>query len=160
MLSARLIQMIEAHAESLTQEAVDDILTSQHTRSLGRFSKAELRPRIFAFYRNLGSWIGNPNEGPVQLEYEEVGRIRRRQAIPLSEIIYTLIIIKKHLGRYIHDHGLITFSGDRIVPGELIPFQLYSLQELNDLVGDFFDRALYHLARGYEMEATEKHLAA
>jgi hypothetical protein len=30
---------------------------------------------------------------------------------------------------------------------------MYGIQELNYLVGDFFDKALYHLARGYEMEA-------
>ncbi|MBP2679444.1 MAG: hypothetical protein H6Q82_2509, partial [Deltaproteobacteria bacterium] len=34
-----------------------------------------------------------------------------------------------------------------------LPVQLYGIQEMNYLVGDFFDKALYHLARGYEMEA-------
>ena len=38
-------------------------------------------------------------------------------------------------------------------PQELLPLELHSIQELNYQVGEFFDRALYHLARGYESEA-------
>ena len=40
-----------------------------------------------------------------------------------------------------------------MTPDELVPVELYSIQELNYLVGDFFDRALYHLVRGYESAA-------
>ena len=35
----------------------------------------------------------------------------------------------------------------------MLPLYLYSLQELNATVGEFFDEALYHLARGYESQA-------
>jgi hypothetical protein len=33
---------------------------------------------------------------------------------------------------------------------ELLPVLLYEIQELNYMVGHFFDAALYHMARGYE----------
>jgi hypothetical protein len=36
---------------------------------------------------------------------------------------------------------------------ELLPVHLHGIQELNDMVGDFFDRAMYYLARGYELSA-------
>jgi len=45
------------------------------------------------------------------------------------------------------------FPGDRIAAQELLPLELHSVQELNYQVGEFFDRALYHLTRGYEAEA-------
>jgi hypothetical protein len=32
-----------------------------------------------------------------------------------------------------------------------IPVELYGIQELNYMVGEFFDRALYHLIGGYEV---------
>jgi hypothetical protein len=35
----------------------------------------------------------------------------------------------------------------------MIPLESYSIQELNYVVGDFFDRALYYLLRGYELQA-------
>jgi RsbT co-antagonist protein rsbRD N-terminal domain len=150
MLTSRLIQLIETHAESLTNEAVQDVLTNEGTSSFRRVPIAELRPRIAALYQNLGKWIGNPKEEAVRKEYEEWGRTRFRQGIPLSEIVYCVILIKTHLRRFIREHGLVVFSGDRVTPGELVPVELYGIQELNYMVGEFFDRALYHLARGYE----------
>jgi hypothetical protein len=50
----------------------------------------------------------------------------------------------------------VVFSGDRFVSGEMVPLELYSIQELNYVVGDFFDRALYYLLRGYELEAQKR----
>jgi len=63
-----------------------------------------------------------------------------------------LILIKKHLRSYIREHAAVVFSGDRLVPGEMVPLELYSIQELNYVVGDFFDRALWYLLRGYEFQ--------
>jgi hypothetical protein len=44
-------------------------------------------------------------------------------------------------------------SADPVASGEFLPVHLHGVQELNYMVGDFFDRALYYLARGYEAEA-------
>jgi hypothetical protein len=59
------------------------------------------------------------------------------------------------------DHYLIGFCARtgrsrRIAAQELLPLELHSVQELNYQVGEFFDRALYHLARGYESEAAAR----
>jgi hypothetical protein len=50
------------------------------------------------------------------------------------------MLSKKHLSKFIREHGLVEFSGDRVTPQELIPVELYSIQELHYLVGEFFDR--------------------
>jgi hypothetical protein len=52
MLTSRLIQLIETHAESLTNEAVQDVLTNEFTGSFRRVPIAEFRPRIAALYQN------------------------------------------------------------------------------------------------------------
>jgi hypothetical protein len=153
MLANRLIQLIENHSASLTEEVLHDVLANEKTASFRRVPREELKPRIAALYENLGKWIGNPNEHDIRKEYEYWGRTRFRQGIPFSEIIYALILTKTHLRKFIREHGLVTFPGDRLTPDELVPVELYSIQELNYLVGDFFDRALYHLVRGYESVA-------
>ena len=147
MLTSRLMELIEARATSLTHEALQDIVTNERTSSFRRVPIAELEPRIAALYLNLGKWVGNPQEEAVQKEYEEWGRTRYRQGIPLSEIVYCLILAKAHLRRFIREHGLVSFSGDRVTPDELVPVQLHGIQELNYMIGEFFDRALYHLNR-------------
>jgi len=150
MFAPRLIQLIETHAHSLTTEVMDDILTNAHTTSFRNVPKAELELRIADLYQNLGKWIGDPSERSVRGEYEYWGRSRVRQGIPLSEVVYCVILAKKHLRRFIREHGLVEFRGDRVTPSELVPVELYGIQELNYMVGDFFDKALYYLASGYE----------
>ena len=154
MLANRVIQLIENHSDSLTQEALRDILTNENTISFRRVPREELKPRIAALYENLGKWIGKPNEDDIRQEYEDWGRTRFRQGIPFSEIVYVLMLTKRYLRKFIREHGMVAFSGDRVTPDELVPVELYSIQELNYLVGDFFDRALYHLVRGYESAAS------
>jgi len=144
--------LIEAHADALTQDALNDLLTNAHTPSFHK-SLEELAERVYATYHNVGTWIGNPNEEAVAAEYETWGALRFRQGIPLSEIVYALNRLKYHLSRFVRDYGLVDFSGDRVPGGDLIGVQLYSIQELNYMVGEFFDRAMYYLARGYEKEA-------
>jgi hypothetical protein len=88
MRSARLIQLVETHSEGLTREVLQDLATNPRTRSFRAVPRAELEPRIGSLYRNLGAWMGDPQDDAVRAEYEEWGRIRFRQGIPLSEIIY------------------------------------------------------------------------
>jgi len=148
MLTSRLMELIYRHAASLTHAAVEDVLSNECTASFRRIPRAELESRIAAMYQNLSKWIGNSGEG-VREEYEDWGRTRFRQGIPLSEIVYSVILMKHHLRDFIREHGQVVFSGDRLAK-EMIGVELYSIQELNYMVGEFFDRALYHLAKGYE----------
>jgi hypothetical protein len=156
MLTARLIELIETHADGLTRDALKDLATNPRTGTFRLVPPDELRERIFATYHNLGKWIGDPDDDAMRAAYESWGARRLRQGIPLSEIVYALILIKHHLRQFVRSHGLVEFSGDRVVPGDLIGVQLHSIQELNYLVGDFFDRAMYYLARGYEQEASRQ----
>jgi hypothetical protein len=156
VLSAQIIKLIEAHAESLTREVVADLLTNEHTPSYLRIPKEEVAQRALAFYQNLGNWIGNPKDDAIRAEYERWGEIRCREGIPVSEIVYSLILRKKYIRRYIREYGFVESSHERFASGEPLPLALYNIQELNYVVGDFFDRALYYIMRGYEMQAKAK----
>ena len=153
MLTARLMELIGTHTRSLISETMQDIFTNDRTSSFRRLRAEELEPRIAALYLNLGNWVGSPKEDAIQKEYEEWGRARFRQGIPLSELVYCIILAKSRLRRFIREYGLVGFSGERVTPDELVPVELYGMQELNYMLGEFFDRALYHLARGYEAGA-------
>ena len=155
MLGARLLQMIQAHAGPLSREVVDDLMTNERTPAFRRLRAADVDSRISAVFHGLGRWLDEGNEDAVRDEYEEMGRTRFRQSVPVSELFYALVITKSHLRRYIREHGVVDFAGDRVAPQELLPLELHSIQDFNYRVGEFFDRALYHLARGYEAEALE-----
>jgi hypothetical protein len=155
MLGARLLQLIEAHAGPLSRDVVDDLMTNERTPTFRRLNAADVETRVSALFYGLGKWIGDADEDAVRDEYEDMGRVRFRQGVPVSELIYALLIMKSHLRGYIREHALVDFAGDRVAPQELLPLELHSIQDINYRVGEFFDRALYHLARGYEAEARD-----
>jgi hypothetical protein len=153
MLGAQLLRLIQTHAGALTNDAMRDLTSDERTPHFARLNASELETRVAALYWNLGKWIGNADEKEIRDEYERMGRIRFHEGVPVSELVYALLLTKKHLRRYIRDYGLVDFAGDRVVPEEFLPLELHSIQELNYQVGEFFDRALYHLTHGYELEA-------
>jgi hypothetical protein len=153
MIFAKLIELIEANAERLTGDVAHALVTDQRTWSFRRVPRKELEERIFEIYRHLGDWIGEPDDARVQAEFEAWGHRRFGQGMQLSEIVCAVIILKQHLRRYIRDHGLVDAASPRADSEYVLPMHLYGLQELNARVGEFFDRALYYLALGYEAEA-------
>ena len=148
--------LIQAHAGPLTYDAVKDLTTNERTPTFRRLNPADVESRVAALYYNLGKWIGDPDERAVREEYEDMGRVRFREGAQISELVYALLLTKQHLRRYIREHGLVDFPGDRVVTEEMLPLELHSIQELNYHLGEFFDRALFHLARGYESEAAAR----
>ena len=153
MIAAKLIELIEIHAGRLTHDAAQDLITNRRTPGFANVPREELESRLFELVHHLGNWIGDPKSDRVEAEFLGWGRRRFDQLIPLSEIVYAIIILKQHLRRYIRDNGLVDAAFPRIDGDYLLPMHLHSLQDLNVRVGEFFDEALYYLARGYESEA-------
>jgi len=153
MIAARLIELIEVHSPALSLDIARDLRGNTRTQGFHRVPLEDLQPRIFEIVHHLGDWIGNPRCDQVRQEFALWGARRFDQQIPLSEIVYAIIILKQHLRRYIDDHGLVNASFPRVDGDYVLPMHLQSLQELNMTVAEFFDEALYYLARGYEAQA-------
>lgn len=142
MLSARLVRMIEEHAERLAREVLKDLKTNPRTRAYQPLSEQDLYDRVYDVYHNLGRWLGEKDEGQIESRYGELGRVRRREGIPISQVVYALILIKERLLAYIRTEG---FAGSAV--------ELYQEEELTHLVDRFFDKALYSTVLGYEAAA-------
>jgi hypothetical protein len=153
VIGAKLVELIEVHARRLTTDVVQDLVTNDRTRGFRAVREIDLEQRLFHILNQLGNWIGDPHSVQVQAEFTDWGRHRFDQGIPLSELIYGIIVIKQHLRRYISDNGLVDAAFPRVESDYVLPLHLHSLQELNASVGQFFDEALYHLACGYEERA-------
>jgi hypothetical protein len=153
MIAAKLVELIEIHAQQLTTDVARDLATHARTRGFGAVRQQDLETRLFQILHHLGNWIGDPRAQTVQAEFSDWGRRRFDEGIPLSELVYAVIVFKQHLRRYIADNGLVDASFPRVENDYVLPMHLHSLQELNTRVGQFFDEALYYLARGYEERA-------
>jgi len=153
MIAAKLVELIEVHAPYLTGDITSDLVTNERTRGFRAVPPLDLEQRLFEILNHLGDWIGDPRSKKVQAEFTDWGRRRFDQGIPLSELIFAIIVIKQHLRRYINDNGLVDASFPRMEGDYILPLHLHSLQDLNARVGQFFDEALYDLAGGYEERA-------
>lgn len=151
MIAEKLVELVEIHANRLSADVAQDLVTNVRTRGFHKVPKADLEARVFRLFHHLGDWLSDRRSEKVKAEFAEWGSRRFDQEIPLSEIIYAIVILKQHLRRYIRDNGLIEATFPRSEPDYVLPLHMNSLQELNLQVGQFFDEALYHLAIGYEM---------
>ncbi len=142
MLSARLVKLIEEHAEQLTAGLVKDLQSNPHTRAYHKLSHQELHHRAYDVYRHLGEWLGHKADDRIEAGYRALGEERHAENVPLSEVVYALILIKYHLRDYVRTAGLVNST-----------VELYQQLELDRLVGQFFDKATYYAVRGYEHAA-------
>jgi hypothetical protein len=139
MLSARLVRLIEDHAEPLAREVVKDLTANPRTTAYHALARDDLYRRVYDVYHNLGRWVGGNDDSAIERSYGELGRLRRREGIALSQVAYALILTKDHLLTFIRTKG---FAGSAV--------ELYQEEELTHLVDRFFDKALYNTLLGYE----------
>jgi hypothetical protein len=140
MISVRLVAMIEDHADQLTAGLVNDLQRHPRLNGYHRLARLELHNRAYDVYHNLGKWVARGSESEIELNYTDLGRRRYREGIPLSEVILALLLTKGHLLEYVKTSGLSDTALD-----------LYQELELVQVVSQFFDKAIYHAARGFEL---------
>jgi len=145
MLSAKLIQMIEEHADTLSKAVVRQLRSNARLPALGQLPEGELRDRALDILRRLGHWLAESNEKEISSHFGEVGRRRAAQHIPLHEVIYGLQLLKRRILHFARDQGI-----------DLTTLQLYAEEELEHQVGIFFDTVIYEVARAYEKALRDK----
>ena len=150
MIAEKLVELVEIHASRLSADVAQDLATNARTRGFHKVPRADLEARVFRLFHHLGDWISDRRSEKVKVEFADWGVRRFDQEIPLSEIVYAIIVLKQHLRQYIRDNGLVEATFPRTEMDYVLPMHMNSLQELNLQVGQFFDEALYHLTIGYE----------
>lgn len=144
MISAKLVKMIEDHAEQLAQELVNDIKTNLQTRSYHQFSSKEIHRRVYDVYRNLSDWLIDKTESEIQQSYMALGKERFEEKIPISQVIFSLVLTRNHLVKYVKKHGLADTA-----------LEFFMELELLFLVTKFYDKAIYYTVCGYEEQQTK-----
>ena len=138
MLLEELVKLVESRAEELTELMVRKVRESPRTAAYHRFGDDELGERARLVYANLGKWLEEGSEGLVEEEYFRLGKLRCQERIPLSQVIWALLLTRRNLWEFIELQGWDTVS------------DLQRTLDLEILVVRFFDRAILHAASGYE----------
>lgn len=141
MLAIRLVRLIEKHSEQLSRELSEKVWNSSRCSDLHKVPATELEARTHEIYRNLSDWLMYKTDAEVERRYTELGELRATQGVAHSHFIWAITATKEHLRAFIQREGLSESAMD--LHGEL---------ELLHLLDQFFDRALYYAAVGYERE--------
>lgn len=151
VLGWRLVRLIETHSDQLARGLLERIENSERCREfIHKVPPEELRQRVYEIYHNLGQWLLRKTERDVEQRYMAIGERRASQGVSLSQVVFAIIATKEHLWEYVAKEAL----ADR-------PVELFQELELFQLVEQFFDRALYFAAIGYERyQSAQKKVAS
>ncbi|MBI3665227.1 MAG: hypothetical protein HY236_03215 [Acidobacteria bacterium] len=139
MISQRLIRLVEHKADRLTNDLIAELRRDPRTAAYHKMSDDDLHERALDLYRNLGQWLSARTEFAVQNRYQALGRRRFQEKIPFSQVMFALTLAKNQLVNFMR--GAVTAESAAELPLEY---------ELSLAVAQFYDKALYHAAVGYE----------
>ena len=148
MLALRLVHLIESHSDELADGLIRKLHTSDRMRDLREVPTAELHARCREIYRNLSTWLVCKTEKDIEEVYTRLGARRAEQGVSLAHLVWAILQTKEHLWDFLDREGY--HGGAQDVFGEL---------ELLRQLDQFFDRAVYFAADGYEHAVREKSAA-
>lgn len=139
MLGTRLVRLIERHSEALSLGLTEKIRNSDRTSDFRKIPPKDLRLAATEVYRNLGEWLLQKTENDIANRFRATAARRLAEGIRLHQLVWALMLTRDHLWHFLRQEAF----ADSIVA-------LHAELELHQLLGQFFDRAIYFAVLGYE----------
>jgi len=139
MLAYRLVRLIETHSDALAASLLERVRYSPLLTDYRKVAPEELKLRVSEIYRHLGDWLISKSERDIEERYSEIGARRATQAVPLSQLSWTIVLTKENLLEYLKKETVM----ER-------PTEVFGELEMLQLLDQFFDRAIFYAAVGYE----------
>lgn len=139
MLAYRLVRLIERHSEQLATELLAKLQGDPKTNEYSKVPAEEFKQAVSEVYHNLGQWLLGKTESDIEKRYVAIGQRRASQGVTLSELIYAITLTKDELLDFLKNQAIT----DK-------PMEIFGEFEVLNLLGQFFDRAIYYAAVGYE----------
>lgn len=144
MMFYRLVRLIENHSQALAASLLDRVKNSEATSIYKNVPPEELQGRVFEIYGHLGDWLITKDERDIEARYVEIGARRALQHVPLSQLVWAIVLTKENLWEFIKKETAL----ER-------PVEVFGEMEMLEWLDQFFDRAIYYAAMGYEGAVAE-----
>ena len=139
MLSTRLLELIESHSEKIGQELLAEVRADARLPVFHSLPEGELLKRFQDACLRLSHWLAEADEDQIERRYTDLGRDRFEEGVPLHELVLAMQLFKRLLLRFARRQAV-----------DQTAIEVYAEEELEQLIGGFFDRMVYHVVRGYE----------
>ncbi|MBN1288140.1 MAG: hypothetical protein JXA49_00690 [Actinobacteria bacterium] len=139
MLGGWLLKIIESRSDEIAMNWYRQVKNSDYTPSFHNISEEEALEIATNVYEYLSHWLQPSSRHEIKETYEDFGKSFYWKGFKMSEIIMTLVLIKRYLWLHLIDEGLISTD-----------LEIYQALELNNRVILYFDRAIFHSIIGYK----------
>ncbi len=145
LLTYKLVELIETHSDQLADSLVEKVRNSPYLPEYRNVPPVDLKDRVRGIYSHLGEWLEKRKEEDIKARYLDIGARRAEQGVPLSQLNWTIVLTKENLWDYLKRSAVAADLKE--LSGEL---------EMLQLLDQFFDRALYFAAVGYEQHQARR----
>ena len=140
MLSDTLVGFVTESAPYVARLWLADVRSNRTTTGYMHLDPEVLQNECIEGLKLLGRWLeGESTEEEIRSFYRALGARRRKQGIKSYEMLSAVMLLKKHIWTYARSQGV----WER-------PLDAYRMMELQARFAMYFDKATYHLARGFE----------
>lgn len=144
MLALKLVHLIEGHSEELAMGLTDKLRQSERTQDFCKVSPEGLCLAAAEIYHNLGEWLLQKTETDIAARFIRLGERRATEGVGLHQFVWALFTSRNHLWQFLQREAF----ADNVV-------QLSGKLELQQMLNQFYDRAVYYGILGYK-EAMEQ----
>jgi hypothetical protein len=145
MLAYRLVRLIETHSDGLATGLLARVQSSEFTRDYCKVPSIDLQERVYEIYRHLGEWLLGKTDFDIRERYMEIGALRAEQQVPLSQLVWVIVLTKENLLDYLKNEA-----------GMERPTEVFGELEMLQLLDQFFDRAIFYASMGYEQACAKE----
>ncbi len=138
MLGMKLVRLVERHSETLSRGLTEHIQSSERTSDFRKLPPATLERAAAEVYRNLGEWLLQKTETDIAARFRLIAARRAAEGISQHQLVWALMMTRDYLLNFLRQQAF----ADSIV-------ELHGELELDQLLNQFFDRAIYHAVLGY-----------
>ncbi len=139
MLSNSLVGFQGEEAGYVARLWLADVRSNRTTGGYMALDPEALLEECATGLKLLGRWLeGESTEAQIRSFYRTLGAQRRSQGIRPHEMLSAVMLLKKQIWAYARSQGV----WDR-------PVDAYRVMELQSRFAVYFDKAIYHLSRGF-----------
>jgi ADP-ribose pyrophosphatase YjhB (NUDIX family) len=139
MLSDSLIGFVNESIPLVARLWLADVRSNHTTTSYLELDPDLLLAECTTSLQQLGRWLeGESTEEQIKLFFRDLGIRRQAQGVPLHELLSAIMLLKRQMWAHARSQGVWQR-----------PMEMYRVMELQSRFAVFFDRAMYHSARGY-----------
>ncbi len=139
LLSDELVNAVQINSKKIIDLWLNDISSNPSTKSYHGFDKKELLMPAMFIIGQFEAWLkGKKGESEMKTFYTGLGAQRKKEGIPVEDLVSSLSLLKKHIWMFTYSFGVWEKAVD-----------IYRMFELGERLVYFFDKASYYTVMGY-----------